>query len=106
MRSLCCFGGFPVRAGKHSIENVATDGNFRLLGLERPSPKAPSDEGLVSPDGGLDQRALAVTGGGLPFHPAVSADYCDMPIPVAERLLVGRSIALARGGMTKAASAL
>lgn len=38
----------------------------------------------------LNQRALAVAGGSLPFHPSVSADCRDMPIPLAETPIAGR----------------
>jgi hypothetical protein len=62
----------------------AAGGNFRLLRMKRTSPQALSDDGLVSPNRGLDQRALTVAGGGLPFHPTVSFDCADMQIPLAE----------------------
>ncbi|TCM67959.1 hypothetical protein EV291_1317 [Rhizobium sp. BK068] len=80
--------GFRACAGKHSIEDVATDGDFRQLSLERSDPQTPPDHGFVSPDGGLAQRAFAVAAGDLPCHPAVSADFGDMLVPLS-----GRSIA-------------
>jgi hypothetical protein len=61
-----------------------------MLSVKRPGPQTPSDDGLVSPDGGLDQRPFAVAGGSLPLHPAVSADCRDMAIPLTGRLLAGR----------------
>jgi len=75
-------------ASKHSVEDGATDGDFGLLHGKRSSPQTSSDDGFVSPDGGLDQRAFAVAVCGPPFHSAVSADCGDMLIPSVEKSIV------------------
>lgn len=69
---------FGQCAGKRGVEDGTADGDFGLLNGKRPCPQTSPDDGLVSPYGGLDQRAVAVAVGDLTFHPAVSADCGDM----------------------------
>jgi hypothetical protein len=67
------------------IEDGTTDGDCRFLGPERSCPQSVTDDGFVAADRGLNERALAVAGRSLPFHPAVFLDRRDMPVPLAER---------------------
>lgn len=77
------------RGCHHWFEDGAAKDDFRLPSEEGPSPQTRSDDGLASPDGCLDQCALAVAGGSRPFPPPVSANGCDMLIPLAGSLLAG-----------------
>ncbi|MBB6414239.1 hypothetical protein HNQ71_006948 [Mesorhizobium sangaii] len=97
---------FRACAGKHAVEDGAADGDFGLLNGKRPCPQTPPDGGLVSPYGGLDQRAFAITVGDLPFHPAVSADCGDMLVPLAGRSIVEWFDRAGTRRMTIAAAAL
>lgn len=80
--------GFRACASKHAVEDGAADGDFGLLTRQRPGPQTPPDDGLVSPDCRLNQRALSVAVRDLPFHPAVTVDCGDMPVPLAGRSTV------------------
>jgi hypothetical protein len=71
------------------VEDGAADGDFRLLSMKRSGSQALFDDGLVSPDGGLDWRTPAIASCGLPLHPTVSANCWDMLIPLAGGLVVG-----------------
>lgn len=57
--------GFRPCPVKHAVENGATDGDFGLLTRPRPGPKAPSYDGLVSPDDRFDQEEFSVAVGDL-----------------------------------------
>ena len=79
----------PDRLGastrQHAVENDATDGDLGLLSGERTSPQVRSDQPLVSPDRGFDQRTLAITGGRLPFQPTVACDCGNVLVPLTRR---------------------
>lgn len=61
-----------------------------VLRVKRPGLHAPPDEGLVATDGGFDERAFAIAGGGLPLHSAVFADCAAVLVPLAGRSIAGR----------------
>src|ERR687893_204161 len=74
----------------HPVEHRAGDPGFGLLAGQSPSPKAPTDDGLVAEHGGFPERAPAVADRLLPAHAALVPDHPDVPVALAGRGAGGR----------------
>ena len=47
--------GLRACTGEHAVENIAADGNLRLLGSKAAGPQTAADLSLVAPDSRFDQ---------------------------------------------------